>query len=91
MQNFFSTDFVATERRDNGSLMLVVTGNWWIVLAAAVPLTITTVYIWWMYVRLKIDELPTPQALLGTQAGGAVTKWQERFTRSRQRRHISKA
>ena len=91
MQNFFSTDFVTTERRDNGSLALIVTGNWWIILAAAVPLTIATVYIWQMYVRLKIDKLPTAQALLGTQAGSAVTDWRERLARSHRTRHISKA
>ncbi|ETN43126.1 uncharacterized protein HMPREF1541_02284 [Cyphellophora europaea CBS 101466] len=89
--NFFSTDFVTTERRDNGSLALIVTGNWWIILAAAVPLTIATVYIWQMYVRLKIDKLPTAQALLGTQAGSAVTDWRERLARSHRTRHISKA
>lgn len=77
MQNFFSTDFVAAERRDNGSLMLVVSGNWWIALAAAVPLTITTVNIWWMYVRLKIDELPIAEAFFGSRARRTLKYWQE--------------
>jgi hypothetical protein len=30
---------------------MTVTSNWWIFLAAAMPLTAITVYAWWFYVQ----------------------------------------
>jgi len=50
-QNFFSTSFVHQVQRPDSSLVLTVTSNWWIFLAASLPLTVITLYAWWFYVQ----------------------------------------
>jgi hypothetical protein len=50
-QNFFSTQFVNQVPTADQSVRLTVTSNWWIFLAASLPLTAVTLYIWWFYVQ----------------------------------------
>jgi hypothetical protein len=49
---------------------LVVAANWWIFVAATVPLTVFTIYIWWFYVQ--------------KQAYGAYPVWFKVVARSEQ-------
>lgn len=49
VSNFFSTSFVST----NGNQNIVVLGDWWIFLASSVPLTLLTLYIWWVWMRIQ--------------------------------------
>lgn len=55
LQNFFSTSFVGSSLSENGSSEITITSDWWISLAAALPLTIVTLAIWRIYVQTKID------------------------------------
>ncbi|KIW68634.1 hypothetical protein PV04_04568 [Phialophora macrospora] len=54
ISNFFSTAFVNTATRPDGSFLLVVASNWWIFVAGTLPLTGITIYIWWFYVQKEI-------------------------------------
>lgn len=54
-QNFFSTSFVNSTTKPDGSSFLVVASNWWILLATALPLTVVTIYAWKFYVQREID------------------------------------
>jgi hypothetical protein len=56
-QNFFSTSFVHQVTRPDNSVRLTVTSNWWIFLAASLPLTIVTLYVWWFYVQKQVTGL----------------------------------
>jgi hypothetical protein len=65
-QNFFSTQFVNQVTRVDDTVQLTVTSNWWIFLAASLPLTAITLYAWWFYVQ--------------KQAYGAYPVWWTNFT-----------
>jgi hypothetical protein len=69
--------------------MLRVTANWWIVLAAAIPLTIATVYTWWIYVRLKIDKFPPQRAFLGRKGTEAIERRLARSNAEKQSEPVS--
>ena len=46
VSNFFSTCFVRTESPAGKAAHIVVSGDWWIFVAASLPLTMLTFYIW---------------------------------------------
>ena len=49
LSNFLSTSFVGT----GVSGGIYVTHDWWIFVASSVPLTILTLYIWWVWSRIQ--------------------------------------
>lgn len=51
VSNFFSTSFVKAASGDSGHI--VISSDWWILVAASVPLTILTLYIWYVWMRIK--------------------------------------
>jgi hypothetical protein len=53
VSNFFSTSFVNPQTSPDGSNHVVVSGDWWILLAAALPLTLLTLYTWRVCTRIK--------------------------------------
>ncbi|ERF76779.1 hypothetical protein EPUS_02318 [Endocarpon pusillum Z07020] len=48
VSNFFSTSFVNLQTSPGMSNHVVVSGDWWIFVAASVPLTLLTLYTWWV-------------------------------------------
>lgn len=64
-KNFFSTSFVDTNTSPGSSRKLIVLANWWIFVVISVPLTIVTLYIWWVFT--------------GLQATGKYPRWLERI------------
>jgi hypothetical protein len=55
LQNFFSTSFVDNNSLTGSSRKLIVLPNWWILVVIAVPLTIVTMYIWWVFTSVHED------------------------------------
>lgn len=53
VSNFFSTSFVTTASSPGGANHIVVLSDWWIFVVVSVPLTIITLYIWWVWTRMK--------------------------------------
>ena len=53
VSNFFSTSFVNLQTSPGTSNHVVVSGDWWIFVAASVPLTLFTLYTWWVWTRIK--------------------------------------
>jgi hypothetical protein len=53
VSNFFSTSFVSATTSASGAGNITVTGDWWILLAASVPLTVLTIYIWLVWTRMQ--------------------------------------
>jgi hypothetical protein len=53
VSNFFSTSFVDSQTSPGGSSHLVVSNEWWILVAVAVPLTLLTLYIWYVWMRIQ--------------------------------------
>ncbi|MCJ1379470.1 hypothetical protein MMC17_002571 [Xylographa soralifera] len=52
VSNFFSTQFVSNPL-NNGSNSLMVASNAWLLGAITLPLTVITILIWWLWVRLQ--------------------------------------
>jgi Mg2+ and Co2+ transporter CorA len=52
--NFFSTSFI---ERSTTADRISVSRDWWILVAVAVPLTGITLYIWWVWSRVKARHL----------------------------------
>jgi hypothetical protein len=50
VSNFFSTSFVGTAP---SASHIFITKDWWILLATSLPLTALTLYIWWIWMRIK--------------------------------------
>ncbi|KAK5467372.1 hypothetical protein LTS15_000344 [Exophiala xenobiotica] len=48
--NFFSTSFVGLSATADH---IYVTRDWWILLACGVPLTLLTLYVWWVWSRIQ--------------------------------------
>jgi hypothetical protein len=48
--NFFSTSFVGVSTSANH---IYLTRDWWILFATGMPLTLMTVYIWWVWSRIQ--------------------------------------
>ncbi|KIW17263.1 hypothetical protein PV08_04454 [Exophiala spinifera] len=55
VSNFFSTSFVSSTTSADGLEKISVTGDWWILLAASVPLTLLTIYIWLVWTRIQAN------------------------------------
>ena len=53
LQNFFSTDFVGQVQEAGGSTKVIVLANAWLFAAISIPLTLTTIVVWWLWVRLQ--------------------------------------
>lgn len=53
VSNFFSTSFVNSETSSGGGSYIVVSNEWWILVASAVPLTLLTLYIWYVWMRIQ--------------------------------------
>jgi len=53
VSNFFSTSFVNTKTSPGGSDHVVISGDWWILLTAALPLTLLTLYTWRVWTQIK--------------------------------------
>jgi hypothetical protein len=53
VSNFFSTSFVNPQTSPGGSNHVVISGDWWILLAAALPLTLLTLYTWRVCTHIK--------------------------------------
>jgi hypothetical protein len=50
VQSFFSTQFVFQDNNSNGKPTLSLADNWWLYVAISVPLTITTISIWYAWI-----------------------------------------
>ncbi|KIX10395.1 uncharacterized protein Z518_01477 [Rhinocladiella mackenziei CBS 650.93] len=48
--NIFSTSFIGMSTTSN---TIIITNDWWILLVVAAPLTILTLYAWWIWMRVK--------------------------------------
>jgi hypothetical protein len=53
VSNFFSTSFVNLQTSAGKPNHVVVSGDWWIFVAASLPLTLLTLYTWWVWTRIK--------------------------------------
>lgn len=53
VSNFFSTSFVNSQTSPGMTNHVVVSSDWWIFVAASVPLTLFTLYTWWVWTRIK--------------------------------------
>jgi hypothetical protein len=54
ISNFFSTSFVVTESSpSHGAGHISVLADWWIFIVVTLPLTAITLYIWWIWTRIK--------------------------------------
>jgi hypothetical protein len=53
VSNFFSTSFVGNSSNGN----ITVSSDWWIFAASSVPLTVLTLYIWWVWMRIQAHEI----------------------------------
>ncbi|ERF72821.1 hypothetical protein EPUS_04256 [Endocarpon pusillum Z07020] len=53
VSSFFSTAFVDADRSPGRPGKLVILENWWIYVAAAVPLTFLTFFLWWSMGRVS--------------------------------------
>jgi hypothetical protein len=53
VSNFFSTSFVNSVPASGGSAHIVISSDWWIFIVASVPLTILTLYIWYVWMRIQ--------------------------------------
>jgi Mg2+ and Co2+ transporter CorA len=53
VSNFFSTSFVNSSISPGGRGHISVSGDWWIFVAAVVPLTLLTLYIWFVWMRIQ--------------------------------------
>ena len=63
VSNFFSTSFVGLGSSSN---RIFVTKDWWILFVVAIPLTGLTIYVWWVWARIKAKRrYPFWWSLLG--------------------------
>ncbi|KAK5053839.1 hypothetical protein LTR84_001801 [Exophiala bonariae] len=60
VSNFFSTSFVNTTNSQGGEGGITVSGDWWILAAVSIPLTLFTLYIWLVWTRVKINHCNRP-------------------------------
>jgi hypothetical protein len=56
VSNFFSTSFVGTNSSPGGAVHISVLSDWWIFAVVSLPLTAVTLYIWWIWTRIKTHE-----------------------------------
>ena len=60
VSNFFSTSFVETKTSPDGSGNIIVYGDWWILPAVSIPLTLITIYIWLVWTRIQANPRNQP-------------------------------
>jgi Mg2+ and Co2+ transporter CorA len=60
VSNFFSTSFVNPATSPNGSGSIIVSSDWWILLAVSIPLTLVTIYIWLVWTRIQANPSNQP-------------------------------
>jgi Mg2+ and Co2+ transporter CorA len=60
VSNFFSTSFVNTTTSPDGSGSIIVYGDWWILLAVSIPLTLITIYVWLVWTRIQANPSNQP-------------------------------
>jgi hypothetical protein len=53
VSNFFSTQFVNQTKSDAGNLTLEYANNAWLFFAISVPLTVFTIFVWFLWVSLS--------------------------------------
>lgn len=53
VSNFFSTSFVNSVPTSGESAHIVISSDWWIFIAVSVPLTMLTLYIWYVWMRIQ--------------------------------------
>jgi Mg2+ and Co2+ transporter CorA len=53
VSNFLSTAFVSKVTPANGSSYLSISGDWWIFVASSVPLTLITLYTWYVWKEIQ--------------------------------------
>ena len=53
VSNFFSTQFVNQIKSDAGNLTLEYAKNTWLFFAISVPLTVFTIFVWFLWVNLS--------------------------------------
>jgi Mg2+ and Co2+ transporter CorA len=56
VSNFFSTSFVNSVTNSDGSGYIIVYGDWWILLAVSIPLTLITLHIWRVWTKIQADN-----------------------------------
>ena len=84
VSNFFSTSFVNSEPASGENAHIVISSDWWIFLAASVPLTMFTLYIWYVWIRIQAYGirpfwwLPRRGIVDGQTAGIGETNRQEK-------------
>lgn len=54
-KNFFSTSFVNSDTSPGSSGHLIILKNWWIVVIISVPLTVLTLYVWWVFTGIQTN------------------------------------
>ena len=75
VSNFFSTSFVNSEPASGENAHIVISSDWWIFVAASVPLTMLTLYIWLVWMRIQAHGIrpfwwPHRRAVLDAQHVG---------------------
>jgi Mg2+ and Co2+ transporter CorA len=82
VSNFFSTSFVKAASGDPGHI--AISKDWWILVAASVPLTILTLYIWYVWMRIQTHGIrpfwwPHKRGIVDVEhARIAQTNWEEK-------------
>jgi Mg2+ and Co2+ transporter CorA len=56
VSNFFSTSFVNSEPQSGIGAHIVISSDWWIFAAASLPLTLFTLYVWLVWMRIQAYE-----------------------------------
>jgi Mg2+ and Co2+ transporter CorA len=60
VSNFFSTAFVNTTTSPDGSGRIIVYGDWWILPAVSIPLTLITLYVWLVWTGIQANPSNQP-------------------------------
>ncbi len=58
VSNFFSTSFVSTTGGSDGAGSIIVSSDWWILVAVSIPLTLITIYVWMVWTRIQANGRP---------------------------------
>jgi hypothetical protein len=82
VSNFFSTSFVKAASGDQGHI--AVSNDWWIFPAVFVPLTILTLFVWYVWMRIQAYQIhpfwwPRQRGTVDAElAGKAQGSWEEK-------------
>ena len=84
VSNFFSTSFVNSEPPSGENAHIVISSDWWIFVVVSVPLTLLTLYIWYVWTRIQAHRprpfwwSPRGGVADSRQVGGDHTNWEEK-------------